>query len=148
MPANLRRHGSHGSIEMDVTGALTTFAPVASMQQWTLELTRERVDVTCFLDPNRVYVQGLADIKGDLKGMWEAVASRVLLDVMLGDVAVGLKLVPSNLDPDAFWSGLAYIDGGMDVAVDGAVTINGSFVAAGPWTLDPAEVMTLGRRAA
>jgi len=57
--------------------------------------------------------------------------------VMMGDVAVGLKLVPSELDPTAFFSGLAYLDGGMDVAVDGVISLSGSYVAAGPWTLDP-----------
>jgi len=143
MPANLRRHGYKGSINMDETGALTTFTPVASMNAWTIDMTRDRVDVTCFLDPNRVYVQGLADIKGTLKGMWEASASRALLDVMMGDLAVGLKLVPSELDNTAFFSGLAYLDGGLDVAVDGAISLNGSYVAAGPWTLDPPSVVTL-----
>jgi hypothetical protein len=137
MPANLRRHGYKGSISMDETGALTTFTPVASMNAWTIEMTRERVDVTCFLDPNRVYAQGLADVKGTLKGMWEALASRALMDVMMGDAAVGLKLVPSELDADTFFSGLAYLDGGLDVAVDGAITLSGSWAAAGPWALDP-----------
>jgi len=122
---------------MDETGALTTFTPVASTNKWSISMKRERVDVTCFLDPNRVWVQGLMDVSGDLAGMWEAAASRPLLDVMMGDLAVGLKLVPSELDPTAFFSGLAYLDGGMDVAVDGAITINGSYVAAGPWTLEP-----------
>ena len=138
MPANLRRHGYKGSINMDETGAGTTYTPVASMNKWSISMKRERVDVTCFLDPNRVWVQGLADVSGDLSGMWEAVASRPLVDVMMGDVAVGLKLVPSELDADTFFSGLAYIDGGLDVAVDGAITLNGSYVAAGPWALAPA----------
>jgi hypothetical protein len=140
MPANLRRHGYKGSINMDETGALTTFAPVASMNQWTIEMTRDRQDVTCFLDPNKVYAQGHSDIKGSLKGMWEALASRALFDVMMGDLAVGLKLVPSELDPEAFFSGLAYIDGGMDVAVDGAIVISGSYAAAGPWSLAPPPI--------
>jgi hypothetical protein len=144
MPANLRRHGYKGSINIDETGALTTFAPVASMNKWSISMKRERVDVTCFLDPNRVWAQGLSDVSGDLAGMWEALASRALLDVMMGDVAVGLKLVPSELDPTAFFSGLAYLDGGMDVAVDGAITLNGSYVAAGPWTLDPIGAGTFG----
>jgi len=114
------------------------------MNKWSISMKRERVDVTCFLDPNRVWAQGLADISGDIAGMWEALDSRAILDVMMGDLAVGLKLVPSELDPTAFFSGLAYLDGGMDVAVDGAVTLNGSYVAAGPWTLDPEGTSTLG----
>jgi len=143
MPANLRRHGYKGSINMDETGALTTFTPVASMNKWSISLKRERVDITCFLDPNRVWAQGLSDVSGDVAGMWEATASRPLMDVMMGDAAVGLKLVPSELDADTFFEGLAYLDGGLDVAVDGAITLNGSFVAAGPWTLEPPAVLSL-----
>ena len=136
MGAELRRHGYKGDILMDVTGG-STFVRVASMNGWTIDMSRERIDVTCFGDPNRVYVQGLQDIKGTVKGMWEAEASRALLDVMMGDIAVALKLVPSLLDPTAFLSGLAYLDGGLDVAIDGAITLAGSYVAAGPWELDP-----------
>ena len=105
MPANLRRHGYKGSINMDETGALTTFAPVASMNKWSISMKRERADVTCFLDPNRVWAQGLFDVSGDVAGMWEASASRALIDVMMGDAAVGLKLVPSELDATTFFSG-------------------------------------------
>jgi hypothetical protein len=140
MPAALRRHGYKGDILMDESGLGTTYVSVASMNGWTIDMSRERIDVTCFGDPNRVYVQGLQDIKGTLKGMWEAVASRALLDVMMGDVSVSLKLVPSMLDDDAFFSGLAYLDGGLDVAVDGAISIAGSWAAAGPWELDPPAV--------
>lgn len=137
MPAELRRHGYKGSINMDSTGG-STYVPVASMNAWTIELTRERVDVTCFLDPNRVYVQGNSDIKGTVKGQWEAAESIKLMRVMMGDLAVALKLVPSELDPTTFFSGPAYLDGGLDVAVDGAITLNGSYAAAGAWVLDPA----------
>ena len=49
-----------------------------------------------------------------------------------------MKSTPSTLTPTHFWSGLAYLDAGMECAADGAVTISGSFVAAGPWSLDPA----------
>jgi len=151
MPANLRRHGYKGEINMDTTGgAPATYELVASMKHWTIDMTRDRQDVTCFGDPNRVYVQGLQDIKGTIEGLWEALASKPLLDVMMGDAAVGLKLVPSTLDPTAFFSGLAYLDGSMDVAVDGAITLSGSYVAAGPWALDPTGAVGLlvGERAA
>lgn len=140
MAAQDRRHGYKGSINMDETGAGTTYTPVASMNAWTFEATRERADVTCFLDPNRVYVQGLSDIKGTLKGAWEAIASIALLRVMMGDAAVGLKLVMSELDPTYFLAGPAYLDGGLDVPVDGPVVLNGSYAAAGAWELEPPAV--------
>ena len=132
----LRRHGSKGQVLMDPEGTIT-YVAIASLNGWTLDMTRDRVDVTAFGDTNKTYVQGLADIKGTIKGWWEALASRPLFDVALGDVPCGLKLVPSELDPTAFFSGLAYLDASVEVAADGAVSLSGSFGAAGPWTIDP-----------
>ena len=65
--------------------------------------------------------------------------------VALGDVPVLLKLLPSTITPTHFFTGLAYLDAGIECAADGAVTISGSFVAAGPWTLEPPDTLLLSR---
>jgi len=111
---------------------------VASLNSWTLDMARDRADATCFGDTNKVYVQGLPDIKGDIGGIWDEAASQVLFGVALGDVAALLKLIPSTLAPTYLFTGLAYLDAGLEVAHDGAITVKGSFVAAGPWTMEPA----------
>lgn len=121
---------------MDPAGGAAT-AVVASLNQWTLDLARDKEDVTCFGDTNKQYVLGLPDIQGKINGVWDDLFSPDFLRVALGDVPVTLELVPSTLTPTIFWTGLAYLDAGMECAADGAVTINGSFVAAGPWTLEP-----------
>lgn len=129
----------HGEVSMDPAGTPVTpvYAVIASLNKFTIEFTRDKVDVTAFQDPNKVYVQGFADIKGTLGGWWEALASRALFDVALGDTPCSLKLVPSTLDPTAFYSGLAYLDASIDVAADGAVAVSGNWAAAGPWVVDP-----------
>jgi hypothetical protein len=131
----LRRHGYKGEMSMDETGIGTTYTTVASISGWTLEMTRDRVDVTAFADTTKIYVQGLPDIKGTYKGWWEAIASKPLIDVALGDVAVMLKLTPSLLDATTFFSGLAFLDASVEVAADGAVSISGSYAGAGPWAM-------------
>src|SRR5262245_15306641 len=135
-----RRHGYKGEVSMDASGGdPPTYVQVASMNGWTLDLTRDRVDVTAFQDTNKIYVQGLMDVSGTLSGWWEGIASRPLFDAAMGDTAVALNLVPSTLDPTAFFSGLAYLDASIEVTADGAISISGSFGAAGPWKLDPAS---------
>lgn len=121
---------------MDPTGGATA-VPVASLNMWSIDFGRERTDATCFGDPNKVYVQSLPDIAGELAGIWDETASTVLFEVALGDVAAFLKLIPSTLAPTYFFSGLAYLDAGIEVAHDGAITVSGSFAAAGPWTIAP-----------
>ena len=132
-----RRHGSKGSVEMDSTGVGTTYAPVAALNEWKLDLKRDRADATCFGDTNKQYVQGLPDIAGDLAGVWDETESPALFDVALGDTAVMLKLIPSTIAPTYFFSGLAYLDASIEVKADGVITIKGSFAGAGPWTMAP-----------
>jgi len=132
-----RRHGSKGAIEMDPAGGATT-APVGSLNSWSLDMERDKEDVTCFGDANKQYVLGLADIQGEIEGVWDEVESPDFLRIALGEVPVTLKLVPSTITPTHFFTGLAYLDAGIECPADGAVTISGSFVAAGPWTLEPA----------
>ena len=132
-----RRHGSQGQVKMDPTGGSTTVV-VASLNHWTLDLDRDKEDVTCFGDPNKVYVLGLPDVQGDLEGVWDETTSPDLFEVAMGSVPVTLELIPSTLAPTYLFKGLAYLSAGLDCAADGAVTVKGSFVAAGPWTVEPA----------
>jgi hypothetical protein len=128
-----RRHGSKGSIEIDPDGGAVT-TPVGSLNSWSLDMERDKEDVTCFGDTNKQYVLGLADIQGEIEGVWDEVESPDFLRIALGEVPVMLKLVPSTITPTHFFTGLAYLDAGIECPADGAVTISGSFVAAGPWT--------------
>jgi hypothetical protein len=135
-----RRHGSYGQILMDDAPPAEPGTPtpvlVASMNSWSLDLARDRADVTAFGDTNKQYVQGLPDISGDLGGFWDA-PNIEIFRVALGDTAAFLKLIPSSLDPTYFFSGLAFLDANIEVDAGGAVTLGGSFAGAGPWTLEP-----------
>lgn len=121
---------------MDPSGGATAVV-VASLNSWSLDLSRDRADATCFGDTNKVWLQGLPNIEGEIGGIWNETESVPLFDVALGDIAAFLKLIPSTLAPTYFFSGLAYLDAGIEVAHDGAITVSGSFAAAGPWTMAP-----------
>ena len=131
-----RRHGSNGQVLIDPTGGDVPVV-VASLNKWGLNMGRDRTDVTCFGDPNKVCVQGKPDIKGTLGGQWDD-EDVTVFDVADGTVAPLLKLVPSTLAATFFWSGLGWVDANIDVGANGSVTIGGSFVAAAGWTREPA----------
>lgn len=132
----MRIHGSHGQVTMDPTGGATT-APVVSLNSWSLDMARDKVEVTAFLDVNKQYVQGLPDVKGSLGGWYDS-AALDLFDVAAGDVAAMLELIPNILEPTNLWTGLAYLDASVSVSATGAVSITSNFVGAGPWTREPA----------
>ena len=130
-----RQHGYKGDVLIDPTGT-TTYVTVASLNEWTADFSRDRVDVTCFNDPVKTTLPGLPDAKGTFKGIWDPTTTPTeVFDVAFGDVAVGLKLVPSNLTPTTFFSGLAYLDASINVAVNGAITISGTWSAAAAFAL-------------
>jgi len=140
----MRIHGSKGQVLMDPAGGDGTAAAVlASINAFTLDMARDKVDVTAFGDLNKTYVQGLPDIKGTIGGYYDS-DSLELFDVAAGDVPAFLKLVPSSLQPTFFWSGLAYLDASVNVSATGAVTISSSWVAAGPWEREPIAPLATG----
>lgn len=130
-----RIHGKRGSVLMDPTGGVTVVA-VANLNEWTLDMKKDRVDVTAMGDTNKQSVLGLADFSGTLAGFWDATAV-TLMDAIMADIAVKLHLVPDTAAATFLWKGLAYLDGNINVSATGAVTIGASFVAAGPWVMEP-----------
>ena len=142
----MRIHGSRGKVLMDPTGGATAVA-IASLNAWTLDMARDKVDVTAFGDVNKQYVQGLPDVKGTLGG-WYDDAEFELFDVAAGDVAAMLELVPDALKPTYLWSGLAYLDASINVSATGAVSVSSNFVGAGPWAREPVSPLLAERLAA
>lgn len=131
-----RIHGKHGEVMMDPTGAALTVA-VADLNAWTIDLGKDLVDVTAFGDTNKQSVMGLANYTGTLGGWWNSLSSPTLFDAILGETAVTLKLVPNSVEPTYFFSGLAYLDGGINVSATGAVSLTSKWSASGNWTMAP-----------
>jgi hypothetical protein len=136
MAAPDRLHGKSGAIKMDPAGVGGVAAVVvASLNKWDLDMAKDHVKVTCFGDPNHVYVDGLPDIKGTYGGMYDPVDGLVIFDVIGGSVAPFLEMLPNAADPTIAFSGKGLMDGKITVDANGAITIGGAFVANGPWTL-------------
>lgn len=122
---------------MDPTGGAVPVL-IASLNEWSLDMAKDRVDVTCFGDTNKQKVTGLPDYSGTFGGFWDsATTPTAVFDVILGTVTPMLTLIPSSLEPTFLFSGLANLDGSIAVSATGAVTIKGKWDAAGPWTMAP-----------
>jgi hypothetical protein len=125
-----RYHGGKAVIQMGIgAGAV---AAAASLSQWSLDKATDKVDVTCFGDPNKQYVQGLPDIKGSLAGFFDS-ANDALFDGAESSTGVSLYLYPSSLLPLQYHYGPAWLDASISVDVKGAVAVKASFVANGAW---------------
>lgn len=126
--------GRYGQVMYDA--AATTPVEIVSINKFALSLKTDHIDVTCFGDENKVYIPGMKDVSGTFNGFWNS-EELTLFEAADAPTPGLLKLVPNSTEGTFFWSGLAYIDGDIDVGVNDAPTVTGTFMAAGPWTREP-----------
>lgn len=137
MPLDQRLHGKNGQIYMDADGASPfSYALLADLNAWTLDMKTDRVEVTAFGDTNKRRVSGLPDFSGTIGG-WFNAFNVAYLDAVLAGIAVQLKLIPNSADSTVFFSGLANIDGSVNCPATGGVSMAGTWDAAGNWTFVP-----------
>lgn len=123
---------------MDTTPASpVTPVALADLDDFTLDMSTDRVEVTAFGDSNKQRVTGLPDFSGTLGGFWNKTSSPAFFAVVLSGLPAWLRLTPDSVDPTYFFEGLANIDGSIKVSAKGAVTISGKWDAAGNWAQKP-----------
>jgi hypothetical protein len=129
-------HGIHSQFLMDPAGGATA-VEVATITGYTFDGTRDRVDVTPLGAANRRSVQGLPNYTGSFTANWDS-ADVTLLEAALAGDAVTIRLVPDDGLATTYLEGLAYIDVSLATGASAAVTMSGTFAAAGDWTLTQA----------
>ncbi len=135
--------GRFGTVKYDPNGDVSplNLADVISLNDWKLSQKTDKINVTCFLDTNKKYVQGLPDVSGTLAGFWNS-EETILFSAVQASTPGMLQLIPNTTDEAGSplivpaFTGLAYLDVDIETSVEGAPTISSSFVAAGNWDLN------------
>ena len=138
----MRYHGKQGLVNIGTPPVL-----VASLNKWSLDLATDKSDVTCFGDTNKVYVQGLPDLKGSVAGVFDD-QEDALFVAADATVPVDLELMPVSSVATIKWAGPAWLDAAIDCPANGPVTVSGDIVAAGAWTrtlTPPVSTLSAGR---
>jgi hypothetical protein len=117
-----------------VAGSPVTMKTIASLNTWKLSLKTTKEDVTCFGDPNHIYVPGIPDISGTLGGFFNASDLTLILASATGTVPGQLALGHNSFESSIVFSGPAYMDADIDCTL-AAPKLAGTFNAAGPWTI-------------
>lgn len=130
--------GRNGVVMYDAAGI--TPVELLSINEFKISFKTPKTKVTCFGDQNEVYVPGLPDVQGTLNGYWNS-ADVTLFEAAIATVPGLLKLIPNDTEPTFFFTGKAYLDADLDVKVDGAPTVTGTWMAAGPWTQEPVALL-------
>ncbi len=130
-----RYHGQGGRIYMS-TSASGTAVQMVSLSSWSLDLATDTVEVTSFEDLNKVYVQGKKDLSGEFSGYFDS-SDDSLFDGADSTDGVKLYIYPSKDAATIYHYGTAWLNASLEGSVDGAVTVKGSFKAAGSWGRKP-----------
>lgn len=125
-----RYSGKAGRVMMSVDAASAAVA--LTLSGWTLNRATDRYDVTSFGDGNKTYVQGLPDLQGNLSGFYDSADDR-LFDAAESADGVKIYLYVSTDALSIYWYGPAWVDASIEVPVQGAVTMSGTFAANGTW---------------
>lgn len=123
--------GRKGRLYASVSGT-TAAVPVASLTDWSLNLTTGRTEVTSFGDTNKVYIQGLPDVAGTFAGFWNDTDATLATAASSAD-GCKLYLYTSTDAVSRYAYGPAWIDVSYTTSVGDAVKMSGSFAANGPW---------------
>jgi len=134
----MRISGRYGLVKI---GAASPLQSLGSINGWDLSEGRNYIDVTSFMDTNKVSVPDLPDISGNIKGFYDLDAGSPVAGVSLPwlEAAEAVDPVLMELYPDSnnmmrYWAGPAYLDMKVDVPVAGAVTLASAFKASGNWS--------------
>jgi hypothetical protein len=128
-----RKHGRRGRLYADFSangGAAAV--PIASLRQWSIDFTTDKVPAECFGDENKQYLAGLPDSSGTFAGLYDdASASAYAAAIDNGaNNARRFYLYPDTTDTTKYWHGLGLFDASYSAAVDGAIELSGNWAAA------------------
>ena len=122
--------GRNGALYVDQSaGANGSASPVANLNQFSINQTRDKTEVTAFGAASKTYVAGLADASGDFSGFYDS--DGTLLKVADG-VARSFYLYPASGTSTKYWFGTATFDITTSASVGGAVEASGSWSASTP----------------
>lgn len=123
-----RISGKNGILYANITSGGTA-EPIAYLNQFSMDFTTDKQDVTCFGDTIKQYVSGFADAAGAFAGFYDN-ATAQLYTAAVDGVARKFYFYPSTAATSQYWFGTGIFDFSISEQVSGGVAISGSWAAA------------------
>lgn len=123
-----RIHGRNGRMYAAATSAGAA-VPQMFMSTWGISFATDKAKVTAQGDTGHVYVSGLPDASGTYSGFFDADGGQFYTAAVDG-VARPFYLYPVASVTTKYWFGTALFDFSVEVPVEGAASVTGSWAAA------------------
>jgi len=122
-----RLSGKSGTLYAGIASGATA-TPIAFLNQWSMDFSTDKQDVTCFGDTQKVYVSGFADATGAYAGFYDD-ATAQLYTAAIDGVARSFYFYPSSSVSTKYWYGQALFDFSVSEQISGGVAISGTWAA-------------------
>jgi hypothetical protein len=127
-----RKHGRTGRLYADFSSAGGAAAvPIASLTQWSIDFSTDKVDATAFGDTNKQYLAGLPDSSGTFSGFYDD-AERSAYSAAIDNTANNARrfyLYPDTNSTTKYFFGTGLFDASYSASVDGAIELSGNWAA-------------------
>lgn len=128
---SVKYHGKRGIVYVSPDSSSDAIY-VGAIRGFTLDMTKDYVDVTEFGSANKEYVAGFQNFIGTLDGFWASDISTVQ-SANNSVAGTHIYLYPSQDASSKYIGGPAFLDASIRSAVDQAVVQNANFRARGTW---------------
>ncbi len=122
-----RLSGKNGLLYAAIASGGTP-SPIAFLNQFSLDFTTDKQDVTCFGDTTKQYVSGFADASGAYAGFFDD-ATPQLYTAAVDGVARGFYHYINRSNTGLYFFGTAIFDFSISEQVTGGVAISGTWAA-------------------
>jgi len=123
-----RISGKNGILYANITSGGTA-EPIAFLNQFSMDFTTDKQDVSCFGDTTKQYVSGFADASGAFAGFYDN-ATAQLYTAAIDGVARKFYFYPTTASTAQYWFGTGIFDFSISEQTSGGVAISGSWAAA------------------
>jgi len=130
-----KKHGKNGAIYLGGPKS-GGGVKVATKTEWTLNLSRDRVDATVFGETNKTYLVGLKDISGTVAGLLDVSGDLIVLATDSDSQDIYLY-ADDGASPVLVASGPGFLDASITVSNTDAARMTGSITASGNWSVFP-----------
>jgi hypothetical protein len=122
-------HGRDAALYIS-TSATGTASNLLTMTAWTMDRSTARVDVTNFDSINQEELQGWPALRGTFEGLWNSDETKLFTASTSAD-GIKMYLYPTKRVPSKYISCTAWLDASIEVRVDAATRVRGTFSAFG-----------------
>lgn len=124
-----RIHGQGGRLYVGIASSTAAAEPIAFLNNYEMNFSTDKAEVTSYEDANKVYVNGKEDVSGSFSGFYDTETEQLYTAASDGS-SRRFYFYPQATSTTQYFYGEAIFDFAVSFPVDGAASVSGAWSAA------------------